>query len=325
MREEALKIIDQWDNARVLVVGDLILDRYIWGSVNRISPEAPVPVVLVNRESIHLGGAANVLGNLKAMESQPSIVGVTGADSTGRELTELLQKAGINISGIIDSPEHPTVQKTRIIAHHQQVVRVDREKNTGYDTQLEEKIVHEVLNRLSSVDAVIISDYGKGVIHQKLLKELNALEKKPVICVDPKDKNFSNYIGVHVLTPNQSEAERMSGIQIVDKASLIAAAQRIFQVLRCERLLITRGEKGMVLFDSTSDYFEIPTEAKEVYDVSGAGDTVIATYALSRAVGASSKISAYLSNIAAGIVVGKLGTAEVSRQEIRNALILRDD
>ncbi|PIE90303.1 MAG: D-glycero-beta-D-manno-heptose-7-phosphate kinase [Acidobacteria bacterium] len=325
MKEQALTVLEKWDQARILVVGDLILDRYIWGSVNRISPEAPVPVVLVNRETIHLGGAANVLGNLRSMEAQTSIVGVTGRDQNGSELVGLMDAAGVDTSGIIRTQHHPTIQKTRIIAHQQQVVRVDREKNGGYEASLNETIVKEVFQRLPRVDAIIVSDYGKGVIHKDLLAKLHSAKGKPTICVDPKDQNFANYKGVHILTPNQAEAERMSGVQITDRPSLMKAAAEIFKVLGCERLLVTRGEKGMALFQSPENLFEIPTVAKEVYDVSGAGDTVIATYALSRAVGASARVSAYLSNIAAGIVVGKLGTAEVSRQEIKDALLQRDD
>lgn len=320
MIRECLDYLKLFKKGRVLVVGDLILDRYIWGKVDRISPEAPVPVVKVERESVHLGGAANVLGNLTAMGGHAVIVGVTGRDYNGEELIGLLGRAGVDTSGIVQSGDHPTIQKTRIIAHHQQVVRVDREKNSGFSPELSTQILEKVLQKIEEVDVVIISDYGKGVVNADMLNSLTNLPRKPIICVDPKDLNFGNYHGVNVLTPNQSEAERMSGIQITDSASLIKAAGRIFDEVNCQNLLITRGEKGMALFESRDSLFEIPTLAREVYDVSGAGDTVIATYALARAVQAPPRVCALLANTAAGIVVGKLGTAEASSEEIRQVL-----
>jgi D-beta-D-heptose 7-phosphate kinase/D-beta-D-heptose 1-phosphate adenosyltransferase len=320
MISEALKTVDEFANGRVLVIGDLILDRYLWGNVNRISPEAPVPVVVVERESVHLGGASNVLANLTAMGAKTSIVGVVGRDGNGDELLELLKKSGVETSGVVRSVDHPTIQKTRVIAHQQQVVRVDREKNQQFPPELTDQLIDECLQRVEACDVLIVSDYGKGVIVPRLLRALAQYKELPEMCVDPKDPNFNFYMGSHILTPNQTEAERMSGIPIRDRTSLFEAAKKIFERVRCRHLLITRGEKGMALFEAPGKLFEIPTQAREVFDVSGAGDTVIATYALARAVGAEPRICAYLANVAAGIVVGKLGTAEVTADEIAGAL-----
>jgi len=320
MKTEALKFLDRLGSGRVLVIGDLILDRFIWGCVERISPEAPVPVVKVERESVHLGGAANVLSNLAALGSVASIVGLIGVDGNGEELKSLLLKRGVDVSGLVASVSHPTIQKTRIIAHQQQVVRVDREKAAELESDIRAQILQQVITKLSQVDAVIISDYGKGVVDGDLIRHLTRLPNRPMISVDPKDRNFDNYHDVDILTPNQNEAERMSGVKISDSESLVAAAGRIFDVLSCERLLITRGERGMALFEDPKSYYEIPTQAREVYDVSGAGDTVIATYTLARAAGAHPRLAAYLANAAAGVVVAKLGTAEVSIDELEQAL-----
>ena len=320
-RKPALKkLVDSLDQGAVLVVGDLILDRFIWGKVDRISPEAPVPVLRVTHESTHLGGAANVAANIAALGGQVVPVGLVGEDEAAQSLRTAMLKLGIEPSGLVVEAGLQTTQKTRIVAHHQQVVRVDRE-GPGILSQASRSAVKEqIAARLGRVAAVVVSDYGKGVIDRDLLVWLREHCGQTFLCVDPKDKNFDYYRGVDILTPNKAEAERMSGVAIEDEASLRMAAGAIFQRLNCKHLLITQGEQGMALFESPDRMTHIPTLAREVFDVSGAGDTVIATFALARAAGSSLHQAALLANAAAGVVVGKLGTATLTPKELRGAL-----
>lgn len=315
-----LNLIDRFGDARILVVGDMMLDRFIWGKVSRISPEAPVPVVQVVRESAILGGAANVVCNIQALGGQAVPVGMIGKDAPAAMFKGLLSEQNIADHGLVASEDFATIQKTRIVAHQQQVCRVDREGTFNLSTDAKHLLESRLQQLLPEASALIISDYGKGVIYPSMLKQLREQMAETYISVDPKDKNFAHYQGVDILTPNHNEAERMADEAIVDRPSLRRAAQKIFQQLHCRHLLITLGEHGMALFTDPENLIRIPTKAREVYDVSGAGDTVIATYTLAKAVGSSPAQAAWLANLAAGIVVGKLGTATVTSEELKAAV-----
>lgn len=312
------RTISGFQNAKVLVVGDLILDEFIWGNVSRISPEAPVPVVWVERENFMPGGASNVANNIRALGGEVFLAGVVGDDPKGEVLQGLLRKKGVNCDGIFADKDRPTTQKTRVIAHHQQVVRFDREVTKPVSDHTIKQISEFVSQCLPKVDAVIIEDYGKGVIVPGLVREIVQVAKKhkKVITVDPKETHFSYYRGVTTLTPNHHEAAAMVGFKIKDDESLERAGQKMVQKLRCETALITLGENGMAIFRQGKKMIKIPTIAQEVYDVSGAGDTVISTYTLSRAAGSDAVDAAYIANCAAGIVVGKIGVAVTSREEL---------
>ncbi len=312
------RLISHFDRARVLVVGDLILDEFIWGKVSRISPEAPVPVVWVERENFMPGGASNVANNIRALGGQVFLAGVVGGDSRGDILQQLLLKKGVNCDGIFVDKERPTTQKTRVIAHHQQVVRVDREVVKPVAEETLEQIVNFIRKQIKNIDALIIEDYGKGVIVPGLVREIVkvARKHKKIITVDPKETHFSYYRGVTTLTPNHHEAAAMVGFKIKDDASLERAGQKMVQKLKCETALITLGENGMAIFQEGKKMIKIPTVAQEVFDVSGAGDTVISTYTLARAAGANAIEAAHISNVAAGIVVGKLGVAVTNTTEL---------
>ncbi len=321
-RERIEAILNRFATARIIVLGDLMLDEFIWGEVRRISPEAPVPVVEVRRETIQLGGAGNVVSNLIELGATAIPVGIVGDDEGGRILRELCRTRHASVADLITVPGRPTTRKTRIVAHSQQMVRADREDRSPIDHQTEALLREMLVRDLPEADALIISDYEKGLLTPDLLREVIAAARqagKPV-CLDPKIRNFLHYRQVDLITPNQLEAERATGIEIVDEASLTRAAQRIRQLLECRHVLITRGEHGMTLLEESGVITNIPTTAREVYDVTGAGDTVIATFTLALAAGASLVEAAIIANQAAGIVVGKVGTATVSRTEIANSI-----
>jgi D-beta-D-heptose 7-phosphate kinase/D-beta-D-heptose 1-phosphate adenosyltransferase len=321
-RQRALEILDRFAGRRLLVPGDLMLDEFIWGEVRRISPEAPVPVVEVRRESWHPGGAGNVVSNLAALGAQAVPIGVTGDDAAASRLLEQFAERGIETSGLIRDASRPTTLKTRIVAHSQQMVRADRESRAPVSPEIENAVIAVFNDLIAAADAVVVSDYDKGLLTPRVLQSiLSAAEqaRKPV-CLDPKIRNFVHYRPVTIITPNQSEAERATGIEISDDSSLLAAAQRIREMLDCPHVLITRGEHGLSLLGETDSFIHIPTVAREVYDVTGAGDTVIATLALALAAGAQAAEAAVIANHAAGIVVGKVGTATASRAELAAAL-----
>ncbi|MGH7198318.1 MAG: D-glycero-beta-D-manno-heptose-7-phosphate kinase [Candidatus Omnitrophota bacterium] len=311
-------VISSFKQAKVLVVGDLILDEFIWGSVSRISPEAPVPVVWVDSENFMPGGASNVANNIRALDGEVFIAGIVGEDARGEILQSQLRKRGIFCEGIFVDSHRPTTQKTRVIAHHQQVVRIDRETVHAVPEHLLKQIIGFVRDRIKEVDAVIIEDYGKGVIVPRLVKEIVKIAKKHdrIITVDPKETHFAYYKGVTTITPNHHEAASAVGFAIKDEASLRKAGKSLLQKLRCESVLITLGENGMALFVRGKPMEKIPTIAKEVFDVSGAGDTVIGTYTLARACKATPVEAAHVSNCAGGIVVGKVGVATTSAEEL---------
>lgn len=311
-------IIQRFHKAKVLVVGDLILDEFIWGKVERISPEAPVPVVQVKSESFMPGGASNVANNIAALSGNSYLAGVIGDDKNGKTLVEELRKKRVDISGIVIDTERPTTLKTRIIAHHQQVVRVDREKCDPIDDALLEQLLSFIRREIETIDAIIIEDYGKGVINPRFLTEIVPLARKykKIVTVDPKVSHFSYYRGVTCITPNEKEAQGGSGIRIENDADIDKVGKKLLKDLSLESVLMTLGENGMRLFEKDGKVTYIPTVAQEVFDVSGAGDTVIAAFTLALACGATKLEAAHLSNFAAGIVVSKVGTAVVTKEEL---------
>ncbi|MBF0254747.1 MAG: D-glycero-beta-D-manno-heptose-7-phosphate kinase [Candidatus Omnitrophica bacterium] len=316
--EVVQKRVRQFKSARVLVVGDLILDEYIWGNVSRISPEAPIPVVWVKSENYVPGGACNVALNIQTLGARAEVCGVVGSEPRGSRLARLLKQRGIGTSGVLAVRGRPTTIKTRVIAHHQQVVRIDRELVAPLSEKLLTRVVTLLKKRIPEVDAVCIEDYGKGVITPRLVAEVVHLARahKKIITVDPKENHLMYYRGVTSITPNHHEAAALSGVPIRDDASLWKAGRKLLRILRCENVLITLGESGMCLFKKGAKPVKIPTLAQDVFDVSGAGDTVIGTYTLALACGASYLEAAYLANCAAGIVVGKVGTATVTTREL---------
>lgn len=314
--------IQRFPQASVLVVGDLILDHYIWGRVSRISPEAPVPVVHVDAESVRLGGAANVFNNILALGGKADLCGVIGSDETGRMLLKELGSKRSGRGGVVIDQERPTTRKSRVIAHNQQIVRYDVERRGELKPMLQKRILRYVESRLRELSCLVVSDYAKGVVSHSLMSELTrlaSLRKIPVI-VDPKVEHFSYYKGVTVITPNHLEAAQAAGLHGDGDQVIQEAGATIRQRLGCQSVLITRGERGMSLFEADGVSWHIPTKARQVYDVTGAGDTVVGTMALALATGAGVREAAMLANHAAGIVVGMVGTATVSGKELSEAL-----
>jgi D-beta-D-heptose 7-phosphate kinase / D-beta-D-heptose 1-phosphate adenosyltransferase len=319
--------ISKFDQCRLLVIGDLMLDEYLWGEVDRISPEAPVQVVAIQKEDFTLGGAGNVVNNVVALDGKISVVGVIGSGSNGQLLLERFTELGVDTKGIIKEPGRITTQKTRIIAANhanKQVLRIDREKKQDISTSTLKKMVRFIEDKMPDIDVVLISDYGKGLITRNLLSKVIASAKKheKMIIVDPKGLDFSKYSGVSLLTPNKKEAALASGVEINDESSLEKAANKILENIGLDNLLITCGKDGMVLFERNKEPFRVKAEARQVFDVSGAGDTVIALLGLAVASGNSIHDSVTIANAAAGKVVGKAGTATVSKQELDSALKL---
>lgn len=312
-------LLKKFRKARVLVVGDLILDRYIWGKVSRISPEAPVPVVEVGEDSFKLGGAANVAHNIVALGGKATLAGVIGKDRAGEAFRELIEEKGIESALFADSRH--TTMKTRVIAHNQQIVRFDKEDTSRIGGTVLSDVTRFLRRAVHEHDAVIVSDYQKGFVSSGLIKEMVGATKgeKKLIAVDPKVGHFHFYRGVSLITPNLSEASRGSGIEIRDEGSLIRAGKTLMKKLSCGAVLITRGEEGMTLFERDR-LTHIPTVARHVFDVTGAGDTVIATFTLAHAAGASMPEAASVANHAAGIVVGEVGTAVVSPEKLMESL-----
>ncbi|MEK6633153.1 MAG: D-glycero-beta-D-manno-heptose-7-phosphate kinase, partial [Nitrospirota bacterium] len=308
--------------ASLLVIGDLILDHYVMGRVSRISPEAPVPVVHVESETLRLGGAANVFNNILALGGKADLCGVIGADESGRLLLKELGKSRSGRGGVIIDHDRPTTRKSRVIAHNQQIVRYDMEGRQELKGTLQKRLLRYVESRIRELSCIVVSDYAKGVVSAALMTELTrmaALRKIPII-VDPKVEHFSYYKGVTVMTPNHLEATQAAGLHGDDDQTINQAGALIRQRLGCQSVLITRGEKGMSLYEGEGTSWHLPTQARQVYDVTGAGDTVIGTLALALATGASMREAATLANHAAGIVVGMVGTATVSPKQLLEAV-----
>jgi rfaE bifunctional protein kinase chain/domain len=324
-QKRADKIIGDFKNVRVAVLGDLMLDEFVWGDVTRISPEAPVPVVDIRRESIHLGGAANVLANLVSLGAHASVAGVIGRDSAAERLRAALREAG-TMDGddfLVTDASRPTTIKTRIIAHSQLVVRADRERRAPVDDGTADRIIERLKRALEDADAFVVSDYDKGAVTPRILGQVLpfAYERRIPVLVDPKIRNFQSYRPATLVTPNHHEALRLTNTEEDTDEGLAIAARRIKEQLGCEAVLITRGERGMMLTEGDAEPVYVPTMAREVYDVTGAGDTVIATLAASLAAGASMLEAAILANHSAGIVVGKIGTATATAEELAHSII----
>ena len=319
---ETEALLDRFSRGRVLVVGDIIMDEFIWGKVDRISPEAPVPVVTVKKETQLLGGAANVVNNIRSVGGEVFLAGILGGDGRGREILSLLEQKGVKTGGVLIDPRRPTTVKSRIIAHSQQVVRFDRENRDPLSQGYADSLASYVRETIHAVDTVVIADYGKGVVTAPLIEAITAISKEQnkVVALDPKMGRFHLYRDVTIVTPNSQEASAASGIEIVDESSLRSAGGKLLDSFNCEAILITRGEDGMVLFERNREVIFVPTTAREVFDVTGAGDTVIGVMALALAVGASFSHATVISNLAAGIVVGKVGTATVSLEELKAAV-----
>ncbi len=316
----------RFSGTRLLVLGDLMVDRYIRGRVDRLSPEAPVPVVDVKEEDFMPGGAGNVAANIARLGGRPSVIGLTGEDHDGDALLEALTLRGVDVDGVVRSSLRPTAVKTRVIAGHQQVVRFDREKRDALPSSILNALLSQVKERLPSVKGLVLSDYGKGLITASVVKTVLGWAHRAgkFVLVDPKIEHFLRYRRVDCLTPNLKEAtEGLRSLPPKTDADVDALGRRILKRLRVKSVLITRGERGMSLYLDNGTVHHIPSEAQEVFDVTGAGDTVISVFGLALAAGSTLVEAARLANAAAGVVVGKLGTATVTLAELKKALSRR--
>lgn len=316
------EITDNFGQARVLILGDIMLDEYMYGSVDRISPEAPVPVVDVTSSKILLGGAANVAANICSLGGEALLIGVVGEDEAAIKISQLLKSKNISDKLLVTDITRRSTIKTRIIAHSQQIVRADREDRHEVNTEVEKQILKRFLSVADDIQAVIISDYGKGVITLSLLEKLMTvcLEKDIYVAVDPKETHFNNYKRVSVITPNHHEAGFAYGRRIQNEEDLLEVGNGLLNRLQAKSILITRGPDGMSLFTADSAPKHIPTFAKKVFDVTGAGDTVIASFVVATCAGADPIEAAVISNTGAGITVGEIGTATVTMEQLRNEL-----
>jgi D-beta-D-heptose 7-phosphate kinase/D-beta-D-heptose 1-phosphate adenosyltransferase len=318
--------IDRFRQIRAMVIGDLMIDEYLWGRVDRISPEAPVPIVAVERENHTLGGAGNVINNLTAMGANVSAIGTAGTGKAGRMILEKLAELSVHTHGIISEPDRPTTLKTRIIASSQQVLRIDREVKRPISPGTLARLMAIMTSMMDQVDLIIISDYDKGLVTPELVRHAVDLARRHgvMILADPKALRFDKYARVSVLTPNQKEAAVAVNMEITTLEDLFAAGRRLLETVPLERLVITCGKDGMVLFEQGKEPHVIASRARQVFDVSGAGDTVISLLGLGLASGASFLDSAAVANAGAGIVVGKVGTATPTIAELKSALTSKD-
>jgi rfaE bifunctional protein kinase chain/domain len=319
-----VQILEQFRNIHLLVVGDLMLDRFIWGDVDRISPEAPVPVLRVASESSRLGGAANVIHNIRALGGKATACGVVGQDGPGKKLLHGLRRIRASTAGVFTDGELQTIQKTRIIARprHQQIVRLDRENHNMPAEPTLKKIRDFVLDQMTRWDGVVVSDYGKGVVHPALLGALagSATKGKVRFIIDPKQENYTRYRRPTLITPNKEEASGASGIAIRDDKTLLLAGERLLRMWQAKALLITRGPEGMSLFRPRRPAQHFPTNAREIFDVTGAGDTVVAVCALALAAGANYGEAAVMANFAARLVGEEVGTVAVPLPKLKKII-----
>lgn len=317
-----ITILESMQKTRILVVGDLILDHYVQGRTERTSPEAPVPVVVFEREYTVAGGAANVARNVQRFGGSAACVGIVGADSAGTELRTLLEAEGINCSGIVEIPERCTTVKTRIISQNQQMLRLDREATQPIGKDIGERILSSYRALLPDVQGVVISDYAKGLLTDSLLKTLidSASDYKIPVFVDPKGRDYGRYRGAFALTPNAREAAEASGIETRSDREVVWAAEKLTEITGCEWIVITRGASGVALFRKGEEPRFVPTVAREVFDVTGAGDTFIAFLAMGVCAGLEMPMACHIANAAAGVVVGKIGAATVGRDELLKVL-----
>lgn len=323
MRNERLRqVLDAFPGKRILILGDVMLDEYIWGDVRRISPEAPVPIVESKRRTCVPGGAANTATNVGSLKGRPLVGGVVGVDAEAARLRAELAARAMDLDGLIAAETRPTTSKKRIVAHSQHVVRLDAESREPLPASVEDRLLRWAEGHVGNVDACVLSDYAKGVVSSRVAEDFIGMARavgKPVV-VDPKGANYAKYRGATILTPNLLEAETASNHQIGNEADLMEVGHRLLDMLDSSALLITRGAHGMSLFLPGTPAVHTPAEARHVFDVTGAGDTTVAALALSLAAGATLAEAMYLANKAAGIVVGKLGTGAVTLEELGQAL-----
>lgn len=317
------EIFENFNNKRIFVIGDLMLDVYIWGKVGRISPEAPVPIVEVEEESYRFGGAANVGMNIKSLGGIPTLIGVIGYDREGTVIDALMEENDLDKDGIFYDEERPTTVKTRIIAHSQHVVRIDKEDKRNISPEMENRIIEFLQSRKNEIDGIILEDYNKGVLTKNLIKRIIEFANKNqiLVTVDPKFDNFFEYQNVTVFKPNKKETENALGIRLDTEEKVIEAGRQLKEKLNPDFLLLTRGEKGMTLFSKNGDIHTIPTRARKVADVSGAGDTVIATITMALAAGAQIEEAATIANLAAGLVCEEVGVVPVNRELLYKTLL----
>ena len=315
--ERLEEILNGFDKVRIAVVGDMMLDEYLIGKVNRISPEAPVPVVNIEEERVVLGGASNVANNLRSLEGKVLIFGVVGKDVNGEKFINELQEKEMDYSGIVKDETRPTIIKSRVLSQGQQLLRIDWEKDTNISKDIQDKIVENIKKNIDNIDAILLSDYDKGVLTKYVSEEIIKLARKyeKKIIVDPKPKNFKNYIGATSMTPNKKEILDYCGLKKFNIEKEISEAMaKIKEELKLDCLVLTRSEEGFSLLDT--EHKRVPTVAREVYDVTGAGDTFISTLLLSLCAGATLYEAGVIANMASGIVVAKIGTATATKEEI---------
>ena len=305
-----------------------MLDEYVWGDVRRISPEAPVPVVAVIRDTRTLGGAANVAMNVASLGAGVDVAGLVGADPAGREIARMLRNRGIGVAGLVVDPDRPTTVKTRVIAHQQQVVRVDREKKEPPTDKACKALATRVLAAIGRADGVVLSDYRKGALSRELVEEVAAAARKKgvFVAVDPKQTDFAYYRGCTVITPNKAEAEAaLGGRELQGDLAIWKGGKALLRKTGASAILMTRGEEGMSLVErGRRPFFHIPSQGRQVFDVTGAGDTVIGTLATGLGAGAPLRDAALLANVAAGVVVGEVGTAPITVEKLARALRMRE-
>ncbi len=317
------ELFKNFPKLRVAVVGDLMLDRYMWGTVGRISPEAPVPVVEVDSESTRLGGAANVANNIKSLGGTPILVGVCGNDNSGRQLQSIVAENGFPVDGILTDNDRQTTVKTRIIAHNQHVVRIDRETKVEISASIQKKLLDFLRGAIADIDAIIIEDYNKGVIVRDIIAPVISIANtaKKIVTIDPKFNNFFEYKHSTVFKPNRKEAEDVLGMKLQDDSSVEEAGKVLLGRLDAEHVLLTRGERGMSLFGKNGTVVHMPTKARKVADVSGAGDTVISTLTMVLAAGGTIEEAALRANHAGGIVCGEVGIVPIALESLSGAAL----
>jgi len=329
--EPAVNFSEEWLSSllgsfagkRIAVVGDVMIDRYYWGSVHRVSPEAPVPVVEVETESVRFGGAANVANNIQSLGGTPLLVGLVGDDHPGELFFDLLKQQNLDPQGIMVDPGRPTTIKTRVIAAGQHVVRIDNESKAECSSPIRAKLVDAVRSRIGAIDAILIEDYNKGVVTREVIAELIAIARahNRIITVDPKFNNFLEYKGVTLFKPNRREVEEVLGGRLKTDADVVVAGKKLLELLSAQNVLLTRGEQGMSLFEADGDVTHIRNVADNVQDVSGAGDTVISTLTMALAAGAGVQEACLLANCAAGVVVGAVGIVPITPAELTAAAL----
>src|SRR5512139_578332 len=320
----AEELLSRFPSCRILVAGDIMLDEFVFGTVGRISPEAPVSVVAVTRETVFPGGAANVARNLAGLRARVEMAGLVGGDPAGRGVFRMLKRQGIGVSAVLAEPDRPTTVKTRVIAHSQQVVRVDRERKGLPSKKTHDALLRKILGALDGVDGVVFSDYRKGVLSAELVREVTAAARRKglFVAVDPKQIDFSFYGGCSVITPNKGEAQAaLGGRELGDDLAVWEGGRELLRKCRAKAILVTRGDEGMTLVErGRHACFHVPASARQVFDVTGAGDTVIGTLAACLAAGASMREAAVIANVAASVVVGEVGTAPITAEKLLHAL-----